>query len=112
MNSNFIAWLLLGASVVSEVAGTIALKHSNGFTRLFPAVLAASCYVLAVWLMSIAMKQLEMGLTYAVWAASGIAVTAIVGIVVYGEPATTFTLAGLGLVVGGVVLLALSAKYA
>lgn len=110
MNSNLMAWLLLGVSVVSELAGTMALKHSNGFTRLFPAMLAGACYVLAVWLMSIAMKQLEMGLTYAVWAASGIAVTAMIGMVVYGEPATAFRLVGLGLVVGGVVLLAIGGK--
>lgn len=110
MNSNLMAWLLLGVSVVSELAGTIALKHSNGFTRLFPAMLAGSCYVLAVWLMSIAMKQLEMGLTYAVWAASGIAVTAMIGMAVYGEPATAFRLVGLGMVVGGVVLLAIGSK--
>ena len=73
-------------------------------------MLAGFCYVLAVWLMSIAMKQLEMGLTYAVWAASGIAVTAMIGMVVYGEPATAFRLVGLGMVVGGVVLLAIGGK--
>lgn len=105
MHSNLLAWLLLGTSVVLEVVGTIALKHSDGFAKLLPAALAGSCYVLAVWLMSIAMKQLEMGLTYAVWAASGTAVTAIVGMVIYGEPATAFRLAGLGLIVGGVVAL-------
>ena len=109
MHANFGAWLLLGASVVFEVLGTIALKHSDGFARLFPAALAGSCYGLAVWLMSIAMKQLDMGLTYAVWAASGTAVTAIVGMAIYGEPATAFRLAGLGLVLGGVVVLNLGA---
>jgi len=110
MNSNLVAWLLIASSVVSEVVGTIALKQSEGFVRLLPAALAGSCYVLAVWLMSIAMKQLEMGLTYAVWAASGAAVTAIVGMAIYGEPVTAFRLTGLGLVVGGVVVLNLGTR--
>ena len=110
MGSNLVSWLLIGVSVVSEVAGTIALKHSEGFSRLLPAALAGSCYVFAVWLMSIAMKQLEMGLTYAVWAASGTAVTAVVGMAIYGEPATVFRLLGLGLVVGGVVVLNLGTR--
>jgi len=110
MNSSLVAWLLLGASVVSEVVGTVALKHSNGFSKPLPAVLAGSCYVLAVWLMAITMRQLEMGATYAVWAASGTAITALVGVAAYGEQASAVKLVGLSLVVLGVVTLSLNAK--
>ncbi|RZJ14222.1 MAG: multidrug efflux SMR transporter [Haliea sp.] len=105
MKLQTLSWLVLGASVICEVLGTVALKHSTGFTKLLPAAAAGLFYLLAVWLMAIAMKRLEMGMTYAVWAASGTAITAAVGIMVYGEGASPAKLAGLALVVAGVVLL-------
>lgn len=109
MNAHLVAWLVLAASVVSEVIGTVALKQSHGFTRLLPALLAGSCYVLAVWLMAVAMRQLEMGITYAVWAACGTAATALIGIAYYGEQASVSKLAGLAFIVVGVALLNLQA---
>jgi small multidrug resistance pump len=105
MISNFAAWSLLGVSVISEVVGTVALKQSAGFSKAVPAILAGSCYVLAVWLMAIAMKRIEMGTTYAVWAASGTALTAVVGMAVYDEDASPLKLLGLVLVVVGVAVL-------
>jgi small multidrug resistance pump len=110
MNSSAFAWFLLGISVISEVAGTVALKHSDGFSRFAPAVAAGFFYVVAVWLMSISMKQLEMGITYAVWAGCGTAITALAGIAIYGESASSFKLAGLSLVIIGIVLLNLGAR--
>lgn len=110
MKLQTLSWLLLGASVVCEVLGTVALKHSSGFTKLLPAAAAALFYLLAVWLMAIAMKHLEMGVTYAVWAASGTAITAAVGILAYGEGASPAKLAGLALVVAGVVSLSAAGK--
>lgn len=110
MNSIFAAWLLLAISIVSEVVGTVALKQSNGFAKFVPAVCAGFCYVLAVWLMSVSMKQLEMGITYAVWAGGGAALTALVGIVIYDESANLFKLIGVALVVVAVVVLNLGSK--
>ncbi len=112
MDSRIAAWLLLGISVVSEVAGTVALRQSDGFARLTPAVIAGSCYVLAVWLMSVSMKQLEMGLTYAIWAGSGTALTALVGIIVFGESANFPKLVGLAFVVAGLALMGLGSGRA
>jgi small multidrug resistance pump len=105
MESRLAAWVLLGISVASEVVGTIALKQSDGFARLTPALFAGVCYVLAVWLMSVSMKQLEMGITYAVWAGSGTALTALVGIAVFGESTNLPKLAGLAFVVAGLALM-------
>lgn len=107
MNSVLTAWLVLGASIISEVAGTVALKQSVGFTKPGPALLAGSLYVAAVWLMAIAMRHLEMGVTYAVWAASGTAITALVGIAIYGEQASVHKLAGILLVLLGVFVLSI-----
>jgi len=104
------AWLVLAASVMSEVAGTVALKHSAGFTKPLPAVLAGGCYVAAVWLMAVAMRQLEMGIAYAVWAAGGTAITVLIGILRYGEQLSIHKLAGVGLVLLGVIMLNLSGR--
>jgi small multidrug resistance pump len=104
------AWLLLAASVLAEVLGTVALRHANGFTRIGPSVVTAVCYAGAIWLMSWSVRQLDMGLAYAVWAASGTALVAVVGMVCFGEATSPWRLVGLGLIVLGVVALKLSAR--
>lgn len=106
MNAIFMAWIVLGISVISEVAGTIALRQSAGFTRIGQA-LAGSFYIAAVWLMAIALRQLEMGVTYAVWAASGTAITALVGIAVFQEQASLQKLTGIAIILVGVLVLSI-----
>ena len=110
MNSSLLAWLLVAASVIAEVIGTVALKYSDGFSKLAPSGAAAACYALAIWLMAVAMRHLDMGITYAVWAASGTAATALVGIMFFGEQADSMKMLGLVCVVGGVVMLNLGGE--
>ena len=110
MNPSLSAWLLVAASVIAEVVGTVALKYSDGFSKLLPSGAAATCYALAIWLMAVAMRQLDMGITYAVWAASGMAATALVGIAFFGEQVGTVKALGLVCVVGGVVMLNLGGQ--
>jgi small multidrug resistance pump len=105
MNPTLWAWLLVAVSVIAEVVGTVALKYSDGFSKVFPSGAAATCYALAIWLMAVAMRHLDMGITYAVWAASGSAATALVGIAFFGEQLGTVKALGLVCVVGGVVML-------
>ena len=105
MNPSLSAWLLVAASVIAEVVGTVALKYSDGFSKVFPSGAAATCYALAIWLMAVAMRHLDMGVTYAVWAATGTAATALVGIALFGEQLGTVKALGLVCVVGGVVML-------
>lgn len=110
LEAKSLAWLWLAASVLSEVAGTVALRQSEGFSRVVPAVVAGACYVLAVWWMSLAMKHIGMGVTYAVWAGSGLGLTALLGAALFDEPLSGLRLAGLALVVAGVVTLSLAAS--
>jgi small multidrug resistance pump len=105
MNPSLSAWLLVAASIVAEVVGTVALKYSDGFSKVLPSGAAATCYALAIWLMAVAMRHLDMGITYAVWAGSGTAATALVGIALFGEQLGTVKTLGLVCVVGGVVML-------
>jgi len=110
MNSSLSAWLLIAVSVIAEVVGTVALKHSDGFSRLLPSGAAAASYALAIWFMAVAMRQLDMGITYAVWAASGTAATALVGVMFFGEQMGGIKALGLACVIGGVVMLNLGAQ--
>ena len=105
MGPQAFSWLLLGASIAAEVAGTIALRHADGFTRLTPSLVVGVCYAAAIWLMSIAVRHLEVGLAYAVWAGSGTALTAVLGILWFGESTTLPRLAGVAMIIIGVVVL-------
>jgi small multidrug resistance pump len=104
------AWLFLLASILFEVFGMISLKHSNGFTNLLPTAGAIGCFITSIWLMSFSLKQIEMGITYAVWAATSTAIVALLGVIFYAEPITSFKVTGITLIVVGVVLLNLSTK--
>ena len=110
MRDSTFAWLALAASVLAEVAGTMALRHSDGFTRIFPSIITGLCYTAAIWLMAVSVGKLEVGLAYAVWAGSGTAATALLGILLFGESASQLRLSGLGLIISGVVVLNLSAR--
>jgi small multidrug resistance pump len=110
MNALLAAWLILIASILFEVFGMLSLKHSNGFANLIPTAGAISCFLMSIWLMSISLKQIEMGITYAVWAAASTAIIAIVGIAFYAESISNFKITGIMLIIIGVVLLNLSTK--
>ncbi|MGJ7605043.1 DMT family transporter [Variovorax sp. LT1R20] len=108
MSLQAFSWLLLAASVVAEVVGTIALRYADGFTRLAPSLAVGVSYAAAIWLMSIAVRQLEVGLAYAVWAGCGIALTAAVGMLWFGEPATLLRIGGMTTIVVGVFMINLA----
>lgn len=110
MRDSTFAWFVLAASVFAEVAGTMAMRHSNGFTRLIPSLITGLCNTTAIWLMAKSVRHLEVGLSYAVWAGTGTALTALLGIVLFGESTRLLRLSGLGLIIFGVVALSLSAQ--
>jgi small multidrug resistance pump len=102
------AWLFLIASILFEVFGMLSLKHSNGFTNLLPTAGAISCFITSIWLMSFSLKQIEMGITYAVWAAASTAIVALLGVIFYAESVSQFKIIGITLIVVGVILLNLT----
>lgn len=110
MSPLLIAWIMLIASILFEVFGMLFLRYSNGFSNLLPSAGGVSCFIASIWLMSISLKQIEMGIAYAVWAAVSTAIVAIIGITFYSESVSSFKMTGLVLIVIGVVLLNLSTK--
>lgn len=101
-------WVLLVVAGLLEVGWAIGLKYTEGFTRLWPSTFTIAAMVVSVVLLGIAMKSLPVGTSYAVWVGVGAVGTAILGMVLFGEPATAGRLASLGLIVAGIVGLKLA----
>lgn len=104
------AYLLLGIAIVSEVIGTSALKASEGFTRLGPSAITVVTYSLSFYLLSLTLKTLPIGIAYAIWSAVGIVLISTVGWLYYGQRLDAPAIAGLGLIVAGVVVVNLFSK--
>ena len=102
------AWLVLLVAGLLEVGWAIGLKLSNGFTRLTPSALTIACLVGSFGLLAWSLKVLPVGTAYAVWVGIGAVGTAIVGMVVLGEPTTAARVACIALIVAGVAGLKLA----
>ncbi len=102
------AWVILFVAGLMEVGWAIGLKYTEGFTRLVPSVLTLTAMTISVVLLAIALKTLPVGTGYAVWTGIGAVGTAILGIVLFGDPATVARLACIGLIVAGIVGLKLA----
>jgi small multidrug resistance pump len=103
--------LLLSIAIVSEVAATVSLRLADGFTRPVPSAIVVIGYGISFWMLALVLRQLPVGLTYAVWSAVGTALLAGIGMVAFGEPATALKLASLGLIIMGVVGLNLAGTH-
>jgi len=102
------AWVILFFAGLMEIGWAIGLKYTDGFTRLVPSVLTLAAMTISVVLLAIALKTLPVGTGYAVWTGIGAVGTAILGIVLFGDPATAGRLACIGLIVAGIVGLKLA----
>lgn len=101
-------WLLLVIAGLFEIGWAIGLKYTEGFTRLWPTLGTALSMILSVGLLGIAMKSLPVGTAYAVWVGVGAIGTAVLGIVLFDEPANLARLVSLMLILAGIVGLKLS----
>nr|WP_029011119.1 multidrug efflux SMR transporter [Azospirillum halopraeferens] len=101
-------WIYLSVAIVFEVTGTVFLKMSDGMSRLGPALVVLACYSVSFTLLALTLKTLEVGIAYAIWSAVGTAAIAVLGILVFGESVSAAKVAGLVLIVAGVVSLNLA----
>ena len=92
-------------AIVAEVIATSALKASVGFTRPLPSLLVVGGYGVAFYLLSLVLRTLPVGITYAIWAGLGIVLVTLVGIMVFGEKPDLPAVLGISLIVAGVVTL-------
>ncbi|WP_326567198.1 multidrug efflux SMR transporter [Amycolatopsis rhabdoformis] len=100
------AYLYLALAIAAEVTATVSLKLSEGFTKVTPSVLVAIGYGVAFFALSRVLKLgLPIGVAYAIWAAAGVALVAVIGVLFLKEPLNLAMIGGLVLVIGGVVLI-------
>jgi quaternary ammonium compound-resistance protein SugE len=96
------AWLLLVLAGFFEIGWAIGLKYTEGLTRLLPTLWTAASMLISLGLLALALKTLPLGTAYAVWTGVGTVGTALLGIALFGEPATAMRLACIGLIVAGI----------
>lgn len=99
-----VAYLII--AVVAEVSATISLKLSEGFSKPLPSVVVVVGYLIAFGALAMVLKAgMPVGVAYAIWAAAGVALVALIGAAFLGEQLTWPMILGLAMVIGGVVLL-------
>ncbi len=101
------AWVLLVLAIGAEVVGTLSLKASDGFSRLWPSVAVVVGYGLAFTLLAFALKTLDVGPAYALWAGLGTVGAAVGGWLIFSERLSLLTVSGIVIVVIGVVAITL-----
>jgi small multidrug resistance pump len=94
--------ILLALAILCEVGGTLALRLSHGFTRPIPILVVVVGYGISFWLMALALKDIPVSLTYAIWSGVGTALVAVAGVTLFDESMNTFKVLSLGLIVLGV----------
>ena len=96
-------WLALIAGIVFEVAGTLGLKSTDGFTRLLPTIGVLAAYGVSFFFVALAVQGLEVGVVYAVWSAVGTSIVAAFGVAFMGESVSALKVGSLALIIVGVV---------
>ena len=96
-------WLALTAAGLLEIGWAVGLKYAQGFTRPVPTALTLAAMIASMWLLAQAARHLPIGTAYAVWTGIGAVGTAILGMVLFGEPRTALRLACITCIVGGIV---------
>ena len=96
------AWLVLIVAGVLEVVWAIALKYSEGFTRLTPSIVTVIAAGASFWLLAAALRVLPVGTAYAAWTGIGAVGAAILGMVLFGEPRGALRIACIVVIVAGI----------
>jgi small multidrug resistance pump len=104
------AYLALGIAIVAEVIATTALKSSDSFSRLVPSLITIAGYGTALYFLTITMKGLPTGITYAIWSGLGIVLISITSFFFHGQKIDLWGMVGMALIIAGVAVLNLMSK--
>jgi small multidrug resistance pump len=97
--------LYLFIAILAEVIATSALKSAEGFTKLGPSILVVVGYGAAFYLLSLVLRHMTVGVTYAIWSGVGIVLVALVGFVVFREMPDTPAIIGMAMIIAGVTVI-------
>ena len=103
-------WVYLLLAIVSEVVATSALKSSESFSRLWPLVLTVVGYGVAFYLLSLTLREMPVGIAYAIWSGVGIVLVSLAAVVLFGQKLDLPALIGMGLIVAGVIVINVCSK--
>lgn len=110
MSGAIAAWLALLLAGALEIAWAYGLKHTDGFTQFWPSLGTVAAIALSYVLMGLSLKAIPFGTAYAIWAGIGVAGTAALGILAFGEPADALRLFCLALIATGIIGLKLASS--
>ena len=102
-DSRKLYWLCLAGAIVLEIAGTVSMKLSQGFTRTLPSVLLFVFYASSFALMTVAVKRIDMSVSYAIWSGVGTATIALIGVFAFRESLTAVQVGSIVLIIAGVI---------
>ena len=103
-------WVYLLLAIVSEVVATSALKSSESFSSLWPSVLTVVGNGLAFYLLSLTLREMPVGIAYAIWSGVGIVLVSLAAVVLFGQKLDLPALIGMGLIVAGVIVINVCSK--
>ncbi len=106
------SWLYLAIAIGAEIIATTALKASDGFTRLYPAVITTVGYLVSFYFLALTLRVIPVGVAYAIWSGAGIVAISLIGYVMFKQTLDTAALIGIGLIVAGVLVLNIFSKSA
>jgi len=98
-------YLFLAMAIIAEVAATSALKASDEFTQIIPTMIVIVGYGAAFYFMTLVLRVLPIGITYAIWSGLGIVLVTVVGFLFYKQALNIPTIIGIGLIISGVVVI-------
>ena len=98
-------WIYLFAAIVAEVSATLALRASMGFTRLVPSLVVVCGYGVSFYLLAQILQVIPVGVVYAIWSGAGIVLVSLLGLVLFGQRLDAAALAGIGLILAGVMVI-------
>ncbi len=103
-------WAFLGLAIISEVIATTSLKSTEGFTKLVPSIIVVIGYTAAFYFISLTLDTLPVGIAYAIWSGVGIALIAIISVIVLDQKLDAGAVVGMGLIIAGVVVMRVFSK--
>ncbi|WP_318240630.1 DMT family transporter [Brevundimonas guildfordensis] len=103
-------WLALLGAIGFEVMGTTLLQQSQQFTRPWPTAGLAVCYGIAFYLLTLALKQMPVGLAYAIWSGLGVVLISVIGVFLFKQKLDAPAVLGLAMIIGGVVVINLFSR--
>ena len=98
-------WIYLIIAIITEVIATSALKESQGFSKVFPSIIVVVGYSLTFYFMSLTLKEMSVGITYAIWSGMGILLISLIGYFRYNQVLDSAAILGMSFIAMGIIIL-------